>query len=58
LSHSEGSLAELDTQLAFAIELGYPQDPIVHESIALVGELQRMLATLRGKIEVRLATNH
>jgi four helix bundle protein len=58
LSHAEGSLAELDTQLALAIELGYPRDPNDYQSIALVGELQRMLATLRGKIEVRLATNH
>jgi four helix bundle protein len=58
LSHSEGSLAELDTQLALAMELGYPRDPNVYQSIALVGELQRTLATLRGKIEVRLATNH
>jgi four helix bundle protein len=58
LSHAEGALAELDTQLALAIELGYPQDPNDYQSIALVGELQRMLASLRGKIEVRLATNH
>jgi four helix bundle protein len=58
LSHAEGSLAELDTQLALAIELGYSRDPNVHQSIALVGELQKMLATLRGKIEVRLATSH
>ncbi|MGD1100510.1 MAG: four helix bundle protein [Terriglobia bacterium] len=58
LSHAEGSLAELDTQLALAMELGYPRDPNVYQSIALVGELQRTLATLRGKIEVRLATNH
>ena len=58
LSHSEGSLAELDTQLALAIELGYLQEPSVHQSVALMGELQRMLSTLRGKIEVRLATNH
>ena len=27
-------------------------------NVALMGELQRMLSTLRGKIEVRLATNH
>jgi four helix bundle protein len=58
LSHAEGSLAELDTQLALAIELGYRRDINVSESIVLVGELQRMLASLRRKIEVRLATNH
>jgi four helix bundle protein len=58
LSHAEGSLAELDTQLALAIELGYPRDPNDYRSIALVRELQRMLASLRGKIEARLATNH
>jgi four helix bundle protein len=58
LSHAEGSLAELDTQLALAVEFGYPRDPAASQSIALVGELQRMLASLRRKIEDRLATNH
>lgn len=58
LSHSEGSLAELDTQLTLAIELAYLQEPNVHQSVALIGELQRMLSSLRGKIENRLATNH
>jgi four helix bundle protein len=58
LSHAEGSLAELDTQLALAIELAYPRSTSVQQSAALVCELQKMLAVLRRKIEARLATSH
>src|SRR5208282_4971985 len=47
LSHAEGSLAELDTQLALAVELGLPLATDMYASIATVGELQRMLASLR-----------
>jgi len=57
LSHAEGSLAELDTQLALAVELGYCRPSDAHGSIALVAELQKMMASLRGKLAARLPTD-
>ncbi len=58
LSHAEGSLAELDTQLALAVQLGYCQPSDAMGSEATIAELQKMIATLRGKLAARLATNH
>ncbi len=58
LSHAKGSLAELDTQLTLAVELGYPQDLDVNQSVTLVAELQKMLSALRRKVEARLTTDH
>jgi len=54
LSHAEGSLAELDTQLTLAVELGYCRPSDAHGSIVLVAELQKMMASLRGKLAARL----
>ena len=58
LSHAGGSLAELDTQLALAADLGYCGQSGVKEPVALIAELQRMLTSLRQKVAARLATNH
>jgi len=58
LSHAEGSLAELDTQLTLAVELGYCRPSDADGSVATVTELQKMMASLRGKLTARLATNH
>jgi four helix bundle protein len=58
LSHAEGSLAELDTQLVLAVELGYCQPPEANQSAEMIVELQKMLASLRRKVAIRLATNH
>jgi four helix bundle protein len=58
LSHAEGSLAELDTQLTLAVELGYCCPADADGSVATVAELQKMMASLRGKLAARLATNH
>jgi len=58
LSHAEGSLAELDTQLTLAVELGYCRPSDADGSVATVTELQKMKASLRGKLTARLATNH
>ena len=58
LSHGEGSLAELDTQLTLAVELGYFRPSDAHGSAAMIAELQKMIASLRGKLAARLATNH
>jgi len=57
LSHAEGSLAELDTQLALAIDLG-SRTADAQGSVAAVAELQKMIASLRGKLADRLATSH
>jgi four helix bundle protein len=57
LSHAEGSLAELDTQLTLAVELGYCRRSDAHGSITLVAELQKMMASLRGKLAARLPTD-
>ncbi|MGO9273143.1 MAG: four helix bundle protein [Terriglobia bacterium] len=58
LSHAEGSLAELDTQLTLAVDLGYCQSSDAHPTVAVIAELQKMLASLRQKIAMRLATSH
>ena len=65
LSHAEGSLAELDTQLPLAVELGYCRPCDADGSVGTVAELQKMIASLRGKLAARraaanepLATSH
>jgi four helix bundle protein len=57
LSHAEGSLAELDTQLTLAVELGYCRPRDADGSVATVAELQKMMASLRRKLAARLATD-
>jgi four helix bundle protein len=47
VSHAEGSLAELDTQLILAVELGYSDTTQVACAAELVSELKRMLNALR-----------
>ena len=58
LSHAEGSLAELDTQLTLAVELGCCRQSEAQDSQATIVELQKMIASLRGKLAARLATDH
>jgi len=50
LSHAEGSLAELDTQLHLAVELEFATEQQVSPCAALIGELRRMLNGLRRKL--------
>ena len=50
VSHAEGSLAEVDTQLTLAVELGYLTDAAAKESCDLVSELRKMLNSLRRKL--------
>lgn len=57
-SHAEGSLAELDTQLTLAVELGYCQHSSAHQSAAMIVELQKMLGSLRRRVVVRVASSH
>ncbi len=52
LSHAEGSVAELDTQLILSAELGYCSPGAVREASALVCEIQKMLSSLRRKLVV------
>src|SRR5262249_16555781 len=51
VSHAEGSVAELDTQLIIAIELGYCPEPKTQVAFALILELRKMLNALRRKLE-------
>lgn len=51
ISHAEGSIAELDTQLIIAVELGYCERADVSDVVALIAELRKMLNGLRRKLE-------
>ncbi len=53
LSHAEGSVAELNTQLILSVELGYCSKGQTTEATALVRELRRMLNALPRKLESR-----
>ncbi|HVT91109.1 MAG TPA: four helix bundle protein [Tepidisphaeraceae bacterium] len=50
LSISRGSLAETESQLLFAVELGYVDLPDIVPVRELVGELHRMMASLSSKV--------
>jgi four helix bundle protein len=47
LSHAEGSVAELDTQLILSVEFGYCSHAATTSAHALVLELRKMLSALR-----------
>ena len=47
VSHAEGSVAELDTQLILALELGYCWDERGAEASGLLSDLRKMLSALR-----------
>ena len=53
LSHAEGSVAELDTQLIIAIELGYCAKSEVGDASELILELRKMLNALRRALVKR-----
>ena len=53
ISHSEGSLAELDTQLILSIELQFCHDRAGDPAFELIDELRRMLNVLRRKLAAR-----
>ena len=50
ISHAEGSLAELDTQVLIAIELGFCTQFQADGILSLIDESQRMLNGLRQKL--------
>lgn len=51
LSHAEGSLAELDTQLQLSVELGHCTKQSASPAWALLLELEKMLVSLRHQAE-------
>ncbi len=52
LSHSEGSVAELETQLILGVELGFCGLADTQEATSLATELSKMLDSLRRRLEV------
>ena len=61
LSHAQGSLAEIETQLLLAIDLGFCKESSVEASINEIGQLQRMMAALKRSLSSPrepLATSH
>jgi four helix bundle protein len=55
ISHAEGSVAELDTQLFLTVELGLIAPKQAKPSFDLIAELRRMLNSLRQKLQSRNA---
>jgi four helix bundle protein len=53
ISHAEGSLAELDTQLILAVERQFCRDSDAAPSFQLMEEQHRMLNALRRKLMAR-----
>ena len=49
ISHAEGSIAEVDTQLVIALELNFCKAPRVKPAFDAIVELQKMLNSLRRK---------
>ena len=50
LSHAEGSVAELDTQLLLSLDLKYCTSLDVSNLFELISELRKMLNSLRRKL--------
>jgi four helix bundle protein len=50
LSHAQGSLAEVETQLLLGIELGFVQHLEVDPALSETDELQKMLVALKRKL--------
>jgi four helix bundle protein len=51
ISHAEGSLAELDTQTRLSHELNFCSQSLAGALLDRILELQKMLKSLRGKLE-------
>src|SRR5437762_3692885 len=50
ISHAEGSVAELDTQLILSIELMFSNEANTEAAFRLINELRKMLNVLRRKL--------
>ena len=55
ISHAEGSLAEVDTQLTLSNQLGFCTGQQSVEVFSLIEEIRKMLMTLRGRLNGRAA---
>ena len=53
ISHAEGSVAELDTQLILSIELKFCTNERAQSAFGLINELRKMLNVLRRKLATR-----
>ena len=53
ISHAEGSVAELDTQLILSIELKFSSNANADPAFGLISELRKMLNVLRRKLAAR-----
>ena len=53
ISHAEGSIAELDTQLILSIELKFCSSAAADATFQLISEIRRMLNALRRKLAAR-----
>jgi four helix bundle protein len=53
ISHAEGSVAELDTQLILSIEFKFCSDANAEPAFCLISELRKMLNVLRRKLSAR-----
>ncbi|PYJ02697.1 MAG: four helix bundle protein [Verrucomicrobia bacterium] len=53
ISHAEGSLAELDTQLILSIELKFCSESAAEPAFTLLDEIRRTLNALRRKFAAR-----
>ena len=60
LSHAQGSLAEVETQLLLSVELRFANQEGIGPGLKEIDELQKMIISLRRKLEVDspLATRH
>jgi len=54
ISHAEGSVAELDTQLIISAELKFCDSATAAPAFELISELRRMLNVLRRTLAARL----
>ena len=53
ISHAEGSVAELDTQLVLSVELKFCAKPAAEPVFVLILEVRRMLNALRRRLSAR-----
>ena len=53
ISHAEGSLAELDTQLILSLELKFCSESAAEPAFTLLDEIRRMLNALLRKLAAR-----
>jgi four helix bundle protein len=60
LSHAQGSLAEVETQLLLSVHLGFAREQDVAPGLKAIDELQKMIISLSRKLKggSPLATHH